>query len=50
MVGGLEAIILILISLVGIALPLVVLAMLFLIYSKLNNIEKLLSRREADKN
>jgi hypothetical protein len=34
------------IGLVGIVLPLVVLVALYMIYSKLNNIEKLLERRE----
>jgi hypothetical protein len=49
MIGfGLEAIFAIMIALVGIALPLVVLVVLFMIYSKLNNIERLLSRRESD--
>jgi hypothetical protein len=33
-------------GLVGIVLPLVVLVALYMIYSKLNNIEKLLDRRE----
>jgi hypothetical protein len=35
----------IIIGVVGLALPLVVLVALYLIYSKLNNIEKLLERR-----
>jgi hypothetical protein len=36
----------IIIGVVGLALPLVVLVALYLIYSKLNNIEKLLERRQ----
>ena len=36
----------IIIGVVGLALPLVVLVALYIIYSKLNNIEKLLERRQ----
>jgi hypothetical protein len=36
----------IIIGVVGLALPLVVLVALYMIYSKLNNIEKLLERRQ----
>lgn len=43
---GLEAVFAILVGLVGLALPVVILVLLFMIYSKLNNIEKLLERRQ----
>ena len=36
----------IVIGVVGLALPLVVLVALYMVYSKLNNIEKLLERRQ----
>jgi hypothetical protein len=45
-VGGLEVVFAILAALLGIAVPLAFMVMLFLIYSKLNRIEKLLSRGE----
>lgn len=43
MLGGLEILVVLLIGLVSIVLPMVVLVVLFMIYSKLNTIEKLLS-------
>jgi hypothetical protein len=46
MIGNFEVIAMFLIGLVTIVLPTVVLVMLFLIYSKLNSIEKLLSRKD----
>jgi lipopolysaccharide export LptBFGC system permease protein LptF len=46
MVGSFEILAMLLIGLVSIVLPMVVLVVLFLIYSKLNAIEKLLSRKD----
>ena len=46
MVGNFEILAILLIGLVSIVLPMVVLVVLFLIYSKLNTIEKLLSKKD----
>jgi len=46
MVGNFEILAMLLVALVSIVLPMVVLVMLFLIYSKLNTIEKLLSQKD----
>jgi lipopolysaccharide export LptBFGC system permease protein LptF len=46
MVGNFEILAILLIGLVSIVLPMVVLVVLFLIYSKLNAIEKLLSKKD----
>lgn len=46
MVGNFEILAMLLIALVSIVLPTVVLVMLFLIYSKLNKIENLLSQKD----
>lgn len=46
MVGNFEILAILLIGLVSIVLPMMVLVVLFLIYSKLNTIEKLLSKKD----
>ena len=46
MVGNFEVIALLLIVLVSIVLPTVLLVMMFAIYSKLNKIEQLLSKKD----
>jgi hypothetical protein len=46
MIGNFEILAILLIGLVSIVLPMVVLVVLFLIYSKLNAIEKLLSKKD----
>lgn len=46
MVGNFEVIALLLIVLVSIVLPTVLLVMMFIIYSKLNKIEQLLSKKD----
>lgn len=46
MVGNFEVIALLLIVLVSIVLPTVLLVMMFIIYSKLNKIEHLLSKKD----
>ena len=46
MVGNFEVIALLLIVLVSIVLPTVLLVMMFVIYSKLNKIEQLLSKKD----
>lgn len=46
MVGNFEILAILLIGLVSIVLPMMVLVVLFLIYSKLNTIEKLLTKKD----
>jgi hypothetical protein len=46
MIGNVEILVILLIGLVSIVLPTAVLVVLFLIYSKLNTIEKLLTKKD----